>query len=536
MTTLSGRENIKNVLGQIPFTAELYWLVRQKGKPLQSRFSLKHLQAAMPELVAEATALRQKAQPGRNIFIFATLHYWIEHAALLSLTMAAQGHRVTLGFLPYAEWQSPINRFDLRRQNVYARKVLDQMEPLVNVVSFLGIKQSYKPLPDTVMAAVDQVTTYDTQYTLQVEDVDTESEVYRLRQERNLEAARMTMTWLQGHKPDVVIVPNGTVQELGIVYRIARHLNLQTVTYEFGDQRQRIWLAQNAEVMQQETDGLWNARQGTPLTQTQMERLQSLFVARQRASMWENFARLWQDTPAKGGEQARQALGLDERPVVLLATNVLGDSLTLGRQIFSSSMAEWITRTVQYFTGRPDVQLVIRVHPGEILTHGLSMVDVVKSVLPTLPEHIRLIKPEDKLNTYDVMEVADLGLVYTTTVGLEMSMIGLPVLVTGKTHYRERGFTYDPETWVSYYKLLGQILENPGGFRLSREQVERAWHYAYRFFFEFPRPFPWHLVRMWEDYKTRPLKHVFGPECNGQYEATFKYLAGETLDWNLVND
>jgi hypothetical protein len=140
---------------------------------------------------------------------------------------------------------------------------------------------------------------------------------------------------------------------------------------------------------------------------------------------------------------------------------VLGDSLTLGRQIFSSSMAEWITRTVQYFTGRPDVQLVIRVHPGEIFTHGLSMVDVVKSVLPTLPEHIRLIKPEDKLNTYDVMEVADLGLVYTTTVGLEMSLIGLPVVVTGKTHYRDRGFTYDPETWVSYYKLLGQILENP---------------------------------------------------------------------------
>jgi hypothetical protein len=543
MTTIrshgtAGRDNIKNVLGQIPFTAELYWLVRHKGKPLQSRFSLKHLQAAMPELVAEAAALRstQHAQPAKNIFIFATLHYWIEHAALLSLTMAAQGHKVTLGFLPYAEWQSPINRFDLRRQNVYARKVLEQMEPLVDVVSFLSVKQSYKPLPDAVTAAVEQVSVYDTQYTLQVEDVNPESDVYRLRLERNQQAARMAMSWFQSHKPDVVIVPNGTVQELGIVYRVARHLNIQTVTYEFGDQRQRIWLAQNTEVMRQETDSLWNARQNTPLTQPQMERLQSLFVARQRASMWENFARLWQDTPAKGGDTARAALGLDDRPVVMLATNVLGDSLTLGRQIFSSSMAEWITRTVQYFTGRLDVQLVIRVHPGEILTHGLSMVDVVKSVLPTLPEHIRLIKPDDKLNTYDVIEVADLGLVYTTTVGLEMALMGLPVVVTGKTHYRDRGFTYDPDTWVSYYKLLGQMLENPSGYRLSREQVEQAWHYAYRFFFEFPRPFPWHLVRMWEDYKTRPLHAVMGPECNGQYEATLKYLAGEPLDWNSVID
>jgi hypothetical protein len=71
------------------------------------------------------------------------------------------------------------------------------MKPLVDVVSFLGIKQSYKPLPEAVMDAVQQVTVYDTQYTLQVEDVNPESDVYRLRLERNQEAARMAMTWLQ---------------------------------------------------------------------------------------------------------------------------------------------------------------------------------------------------------------------------------------------------------------------------------------------------------------------------------------------------
>src|SRR5450759_5874200 len=103
----------------------------------------------------------------------------------------------------------------------------------------------------------------------------------------------------------------------------------------------------------------------------------------------------------------------DERPVVLLATNVLGDSLTLGRQIFSDGMSEWITRTVQYFGDRKDVQLVIRIHPGEALTHGPSMVDVVKNALPAIPEHIHLIGPLEKINTYDVVAVADLGLVYT---------------------------------------------------------------------------------------------------------------------------
>lgn len=531
--TVASKQTIKNILGQIPFTAELYWLVRQRGHPITSRFSLKHLQSAMPELVSQGMAFRRNAKEGKKIFIFATLHYWIEHAALLGVSLAAQGHHVTLGFLPYAEWQTPINRFDLRRQNLYATRVLSQAAPLMGSVSLLNARPSFKPLPDELQAAVERVTIYDAQYTFQVEDVDTTSEVYQLRLERNTEAAKAAHQWLKANKPDVVIVPNGTIQELGVVYRAARFLKLPVVTYEFGDQRQRIWIAQNSEVMRQETDSLWKARQNVPLSEDELERLRSLFTARQRASLWENFARRWQDSPPQGGEKIRQELGLDERPIVLLATNVLGDSLTLGRQVFSKSMAEWISRTVQYFAGREDAQLVIRIHPGEILTHGQSMVDVVHHVFPKLPNHIHMVKPNDKLNTYDLFEVADLGLVYTTTVGLEMALMGLPVIVTGQTHYRGRGFTFDPESWVMYFKQLGQILEAPANFRLGPEDLESAWQYAYRFFFEYPHPFPWHLVRMWDDYKARPLQEVLSPEGLAQYGSTFDYLTGSPIDWSI---
>lgn len=532
--TVSKKESLKNMLGEIPFTAELYWLVRQRGKPLQSRFSLKHLQANLPEIMRQATVLRKQAPSGSKVFIFATLHYWIEQAALLGLALAAQGHQVTLGFLPYAEWQTPINRFDLRRQNAYARKVLGDAAPLLNTVSFINAHAPYMPLPDELQNVVKLVSDFDSQYTLQNEDVDTDSEIYKLRFERNRDAAQAALAYLRRHRPDVVIVPNGTIQELGVVYRVGQHLKIPTITYEFSDQRNRMWVAQNCEVMRQETTGLWTARQPHPLNGTQRQRIGELISSRMRGSLWENFARRWQDSPVQGGNQARQALGLDERPVVLLATNVLGDSLTLGRQVFSKSMAEWISRTVQYFAGKPDVQLVIRVHPGEVLTHGQSMVGVVRQVLPILPEHIHLIKPTDKVNTYDLVEVADVGLVYTTTVGLEMAMSGLPVVVTGQTHYRGRGFTFDPDSWVTYYKTLGAILERPGECRLSRDQVELAWQYAYTFFFEYPRPFPWHLVHMWEDYKNRPLQDVMSPDGLAEYGDTFRQLLGEPIDWQKI--
>ena len=41
----------------------------------------------------------------KKVLIFATLHYWIEHAALLGMALAGLGHEVTLAYLPYANWR-----------------------------------------------------------------------------------------------------------------------------------------------------------------------------------------------------------------------------------------------------------------------------------------------------------------------------------------------------------------------------------------------------------------------------------------------
>jgi hypothetical protein len=138
------------------------------------------------------------------------------------------------------------------------------------------------------------------------------------------------------------------------------------------------------------------------------------------------------------------------------------------------------------------------------------------------------------VNTYDLVEIADLGLVYTTTVGLEMAMAGLPVIVIGQTHYRAKGFTQDPETWEAYFDLLADTIRAPKRYRLTETQRERAWEYAYRFFFEYPQPFPWHLLYLWTDLDTWPLQRVLSEEGLNKYGITFRYLAGERIDWDQI--
>jgi hypothetical protein len=197
-------------------------------------------------------------------------------------------------------------------------------------------------------------------------------------------------------------------------------------------------------------------------------------------------------------------------------------------------MEDWVSRTLQYFLGRPDVQLVIRVHPGELITEGQSIMSVIKAVVPVLPEHIHIIAPDEKVNTYDLMEISSLGLVFTTTVGMEMAMRGKPVIVIGDTHYRDRGFTLDPNSWVDYYKTIGSVLQKPESYLLDEDKVLSAWQYAYTFFFEYPLPYPWHLVNLWGDYKEKSIKEVANKKNWKRYQDTFTYLSGEILDWRKV--
>jgi hypothetical protein len=545
---------IKTVLGKLPYTAEAYWLLRQQGRAPYAYFSLQGLEKHLPSLRDQALAAAQHpaalegdtpVEPQR-IVIFAMLRKWIEHAALLGMALGGLGHKPTLLYLPYAAWDKHLNEFDQRRQNAYARKVLSQTAPVFPSISMLDIKlesaqqESRQSMPVELLASLQDVALRDTQYTLQIEDFDLQGDtpaahLYQMRLEYNLRAANAFLAWINDQAPDqrpqVVLTPNGSILEMGALYQAARWLGLPVVTYEFGEQRDRIWLAHNSQVMLQETGDLWSAYQSHPgsqqLSQQELDRIQALYAARHNAQLWQNFVRQWQGTPRQGGEQVRQALGLDDRPVILLAANVICDSLTLGRQIFTANMTEWLQRTAQSFLPRENVQLVIRIHPGERYSKGPSVAEVVRAALPEIPSHIHLVQALDPINTYDIIQIAEFGLAYTTTVGMEMAMSGVPVILGGATHYRGKGFTCDPTTWDEFDRLLDEMLAAPERYRLTRDQVEQAWRYAYRFFFNYPCPFPWHYQQVWKEVQTWPLSRVLSAEGQALFGRTFRYLAGE---------
>jgi hypothetical protein len=119
---------------------------------------------------------------------------------------------------------------------------------------------------------------------------------------------------------------------------------------------------------------------------------------------------------------------------------------------------------------------------------------------------------------------------------MEMAMSGVPVILGGMTHYRGKGFTLDPNSWESFNMVLEQVLADPAKHRLSRAKSERAWQYAYRFFFDYPCPFPWHYQQVWKTLETWPMERVLSAEGLAAFGDTFRYLLGETRQYSWARN
>jgi hypothetical protein len=176
--------------------------------------------------------------------------------------------------------------------------------------------------------------------------------------------------------------------------------------------------------------------------------------------------------------------GIDfSRPVIGLLTNVVWDAQLHYRANAFPNMLEWIFETIRYFAGRPDLQLAIRIHPAEIRGTAPSRQRVgeeIAAAFPQLPPNVFVIPPESQVSTYVVMAQCDSVLIYGTKTGVELTSMGIPVIVAGEAWIRNKGLTVDVSSRDEYRQALDCL---PSGKRLDEHTVGRARKYAYHFFF-----------------------------------------------------
>jgi len=177
---------------------------------------------------------------------------------------------------------------------------------------------------------------------------------------------------------------------------------------------------------------------------------------------------------------------------------------------------EWIDETIEMFKDKPNYQLLIKIHPSElrVMKSENTVLDYINKHYYKLPDNVKIIPPDTKISPYDLFQHMDIGLVYNGTIGMELSINDVPVVVAGRTHYGEKGFTFDISTKKEYKDVVfGNIM------KVDEEKKKLAKIYSY--FYLVKSFVPYDFVSM----NPKKLKYGWNIESLEEFsEGKNKYL------------
>lgn len=285
---------------------------------------------------------------------------------------------------------------------------------------------------------------------------------------------------LDAHRPDVVLLLNGLFLFEGVAWDLCRSRGIDVVTYERAFLKETLVFSRGVPAGFYDLSSRFATERRTLAPEEETE-LDEYLAARRAGQAFDQF---WTFRDAR----------IPDAPnghVVSAFTNLTWDTAVIGRDVAFPDIRDWLSATIEAFARRPQHELVVRVHPSEQALPGKvtrdSLAAFVSERFPRLPPNVTLVPPTDLSSSYPLMDRSALGLVYTSTTGLELALTGTPVLVAGQTHYRGKGFTHDATDPADFERRLDEILADPAA---HRPDVETAREYAHFFFFRAPIPAP----------------------------------------------
>ncbi len=188
-------------------------------------------------------------------------------------------------------------------------------------------------------------------------------------------------------------------------------------------------------------------------------------------------------------QELRERFDIDRGSKVLFVATSSYDELLAAQSIERlpadpimafETQIDWLKGTIDYVRDKPDMTLIIRVHPREFPnrreSRGSEHSKLLKAELQNLPANVKVNWPEDQLSMYDWLEMIDVGISSWSSAGKEIALWGIPIVSytddIGFYPKRELGFV--GETPGEYYAAIEAALE--AGW--SAERLEQAYRWC----------------------------------------------------------
>ncbi|MFW5713893.1 MAG: hypothetical protein ACOCYU_04405 [Brevefilum sp.] len=147
--------------------------------------------------------------------------------------------------------------------------------------------------------------------------------------------------------------------------------------------------------------------------------------------------------------------------IVPIFTNVIFDTSQPHANVIFPHMFAWLDRVLEVIKSHPETLFLIRAHPDEFRPGKVSRESVTDWVLEnqvdSLPNLV-FVGPNEFFSSYEMIQRAKFVMIYNSTIGMEASIMGKPVLCAGKARFTQLETVFFPGTSEEYLRVLEEFL------------------------------------------------------------------------------
>lgn len=170
--------------------------------------------------------------------------------------------------------------------------------------------------------------------------------------------------------------------------------------------------------------------------------------------------RFWPEMQSLGPEFWQRADKFKQ--IVPVFTNVVFDTSQGHANVIFPHMFAWLDCVHDLARSNPDTFFVIRAHPDESRPGKESRETAAQWVERTgiarLP-NVLFVGPDEYFSSYELIQRSKFVMIYNSTIGLEASILGTPVLSGGKARFTQIPTVFFPKSMQSFQRQAQAFLE-----------------------------------------------------------------------------
>ncbi len=248
--------------------------------------------------------------------------------------------------------------------------------------------------------------------------------------------------FLDQTKPRAVIVFNGQFFPEATARYVAQQRGIRMITHEVGLQPASAFF----------TDGEATAYpihipNEFELNDEQNKKLDAYLAKRFQGDFTMAGIKFWADMKRLDESFLNKAARFKQ--IVPVFTNVIFDTSQPHANTVFSDMFAWLDVLLEIIKSHPETLFVIRAHPDELRVRKSSRETVegwASSHGMDKEPNVIFVGPKETLSSYELIQKSKFVMVYNSTIGLEASLMGKPVLCAGKARFTQYPTVFFPQT------------------------------------------------------------------------------------------